>query len=84
MFGIREYPVNISDTPGESLGSEVRRMRNSRGLTQTELGNLVGVSLTSIHNIEKGTHSPIETIVKIATALGYDTHVSFVEKDQQV
>lgn len=73
----------ISDAPGEILGSEVRRMRNSRGLTQAELGKLVGISSTSIYNIERGTHSPIETIVQIATVLGYEVHVSFEEKQEQ-
>ncbi len=81
MFGVLEYPVIIkSDSLGELLGQEVRRMRTSRDLTQSELGKLVGLSLTSIHNIEKGTHSPIEKIVQIATALGYEMHVSFEEK----
>jgi DNA-binding XRE family transcriptional regulator len=81
MFGILEYPVIISsDTLGELLGQEVRRMRISRKLTQTELGNLIGVSKNSIHNIEKGTFAPIETIVQIATVLGYDMHVSFEDK----
>lgn len=76
--------MNISDAPGEILGQEVRRMRTSRNLTQAELGKLVGISSTSIYNIEKGTHTPLETIVQIATVLGYDVYVSFVEKEQQV
>lgn len=59
-------------------------MRLSRNLTQAELGELIGISKNSIFNIEKGTHTPLETIVQIATALGYDMYVSFVEKDQQV
>lgn len=41
----------------ERLGQLVRTIRQSRGLTQAELANRVGLSRTSVTNIEAGTQA---------------------------
>jgi transcriptional regulator with XRE-family HTH domain len=52
------------------LGQIVREFRKQRGLTQRELGQSVGVTLSQISNIETG-HTPpsLETLVRIARTL---------------
>lgn len=56
-------------------------MRESRGLSMSELAELAGVSRTHIWQIENGKSSPtVEWLRKIASALGCALRISFVEK----
>ena len=53
---------------------ELNRMR--KGLTQTALARLAGVSQPVIDRIESGEHSPtIETLIKLANALDVELMV---------
>jgi DNA-binding XRE family transcriptional regulator len=53
-------------------------LRKENHMTQKELANLTGMTQTSISNIEKGISKPtIETIKKIADALGVRLVISF-------
>jgi len=55
----------------ETLGDRVRRYRVAKGLTQAELGKLVGASQRMINYYEvHGVSLPPGLIVKIADALG--------------
>jgi transcriptional regulator with XRE-family HTH domain len=60
---------------GGAVGEEVRRnlreIRESRGLTQAELGIRAGVGAASVSHFETGQRAPsLETLVKLADALG--------------
>ena len=44
------------------FGEKVRRLRNEKGLSQTELGKLAGVSRQTISLIERGDYSPSVTL----------------------
>ena len=46
------------DAQIKSLGAEVKRIRQSRNLSQAELASRVGVRQPIISRIEKGTHVP--------------------------
>lgn len=53
------------------LGIAVKEIRIKKGLTQTALSELCGLSQTSLSYIEKGTKNPSYTsLKKIAKALG--------------
>lgn len=53
------------------FGRKLKELRISRGLTQTELGVMVGVTKVSICCYEKGTRTPtLETLIDLADALG--------------
>lgn len=53
------------------VGSYIRKLRKSRGLTQKELGEMVGVGDGTISRWENGQRKPVpENIAKIADALG--------------
>lgn len=57
-------------TAKRTLGAQIRRYRIEKGLTQTQLGNLVGVSQRVVAYYEvKGVSPPPELLVKIADAL---------------
>ena len=53
-----------------TIGDNIRRFRKREGLTQQQLGDKLGVSQSAIGQFEKGTSLKIETIQKIAVALG--------------
>lgn len=54
----------------ETIGLRLRQARKDKGLSQNELGALVGVSGTAIMRYEKGEREPkIEQLQKIAGAL---------------
>jgi transcriptional regulator with XRE-family HTH domain len=57
-----------------AIGSELRDGRLAAGLTQRELGDLVGISPSEISRIERAQspHVSYETLVLIASALGLD------------
>jgi transcriptional regulator with XRE-family HTH domain len=60
----------------ESLGDRIRRRRLAKGLTQTELGRLIGVSQRVVAYYElKGSSPPPGILVKIADVLAVSTDV---------
>ncbi|WP_285814846.1 helix-turn-helix domain-containing protein [Thomasclavelia cocleata] len=57
----------------ESVGLNIRRLRQEKGLTIKELGNLCGISEPNMGNYERGVRNPkLETLKKIAKALQVD------------
>lgn len=58
------------------IGSKIKELRESKNLTQDELGELVGVKKAQISKIENNfTNARFETILKVFRAL--DTKVKF-------
>jgi len=52
------------------IGANIKKYRKEFALNQEELGNAVGLSRTSIVNIEAGKQSPtIETLLKLCSIL---------------
>lgn len=61
------------------LGKSIRAIRKMAGLTQDDLAQRIGLSRTSITNIELGRQAISETTINaIAQALGYEVRISFV------
>jgi transcriptional regulator with XRE-family HTH domain len=55
----------------EQLGSELRRIREERGLTVEELAERSGISTTTIRAVERGTREARgDTVAKLARPLG--------------
>lgn len=54
----------------ERFGSRIKRLREKVGMSQTELGNAVGVALQTVFRWEAGIRSPrMEEVARIAAAL---------------
>lgn len=53
-----------------SIGQQIRKARDERGLTQTELAIKAGVSRPTVARVELGVATSIATLEKIADALG--------------
>lgn len=55
----------------QRFGSQVRKIRKQKNISQHQLALKAGLDLTSINEIENGSRSPmLKTIWKIANALG--------------
>lgn len=50
---------------------DIRRLRKSRGLTQTQLGVLCGMGKSQISRMEKGELGSPETLARVLEPLGY-------------
>jgi transcriptional regulator with XRE-family HTH domain len=62
----------------ELVGSNVRRIRRAKGLTQEQLAELSGFSQQYISGLEQGRRNPtIVTIYELATVLGV-SHIELV------
>ncbi len=62
-----------------SIGYIIKTTRIAKGLTQTQLADEAGVRLATISDIEQGkANFQINTLVRIATALGYHIDIRFV------
>lgn len=63
---------------------KIKEFRRSQGLTQEELGKLVGASNVSISLYERGEQSPdIEMLKKLATALNTSVDALLDHNQQQ-
>ena len=52
------------------IGEAIKQARQSKNLTQEELGNLIGVQRAQISRIEKGKNLTFSTIARVFKAMG--------------
>lgn len=58
-------------TLSSRFGSQVRKQRTKRGMSQLSLAQKSGLDLTTINEIENGNREPmLKTVWRIANALG--------------
>ncbi len=55
--------------PQTTFGAMLRRFREEAGMTQKDLGNMVGMFPQAVARIESGTSPNWETAVRLAAAL---------------
>lgn len=59
-----------ADTPAAKFAANVERLRESRGMTQEQLGWASGLHQTAVARIESGERKPtFNTILKLAAGL---------------
>ena len=68
--GATSTPANVTRSPSEPVGQQIRELRRSRGLTLTDLATAIGRSVGHLSELERGV-SPItlDTLDKIARTL---------------
>ena len=67
------------------IGEKLKRLRTSKGLTQTELGRIAGISYIQIGRYEKNTSNPTSRIFKkLADALEVDTNYFFANPSADI
>ena len=55
----------------------LKKLRQSRGMTQTQVGILAGMTKSQVSRMENGTLGSPETVERILAALGYDLVLEF-------
>ena len=64
------------------LASEIRSLREKKGLSQRQLAELVGTTQSAIARLEGGRISPsLPTLDRIANALGAEVTVTFTDTE---
>lgn len=66
------------------LGGRLADIRLSRNLTQAQLANEAGVSLSSIKRLEAGQNTSLDTFLRVLRALGLTNHLATVLPDPTV
>lgn len=65
-------PPEVLETPAQ-IGAAIKSRRASRGITQSDLEIMTGISQANISRIEKGSRDAgISTYLRIFEALGID------------
>ena len=68
----------------ESVGKNIQFYRKQRGLTQEQLAEAVGVSLSSIKQIERGKSYPLmENFINICKTLGVPADFIIADLDKK-
>ena len=63
------------------LGKNVKRLRQNRGLTQTELASEVGISTRTLSDIENGKGNPgMETVQRLGEACQVESLIELLEE----
>lgn len=61
----------VPEKEGKGLGGRIRRFREMAGLSQTELGEKLGVSYQQVQKYERGANRvSVETLVRMGRILG--------------
>ena len=75
--GTQKREVFESELKIELLGHAIKQARQERKLTQSQLGELVGVQKAQISRLEHSiTNARLETILKVFDALGAKVNFS--------
>ncbi|HIM57374.1 MAG TPA: XRE family transcriptional regulator [Candidatus Latescibacteria bacterium] len=63
--------LGVESPHNEAVGTQVRHLRQTKGITQHDLAQEAGLSVDHIGKIERGTTSPtVEALARIAGGLG--------------
>ena len=60
------------------LGRKIERVRRLRGMSQTELGELLGITKQAVSKMEQNENIDDERLEKIASALGVTVDLSLI------
>lgn len=67
----------------KELGERIRQYRIARDLTQTELANMCGISLSTETRIENGEDTKFSNIIKIMNALNISENLDVLIPEQK-
>ena len=70
------------DTTMNSIGEQIKKYRVARGITQEQLGNLVGVTTQAVSRWERGGTPDVEILPALSEILGVSIDTLFGLEDQ--
>lgn len=64
------------------IGERLRELREARGWTQGEMGEVLGISRQGISELENGkSRITLDRLTRVLDKLGYELELFFVRKD---
>jgi len=89
QINISEISYDESEKPKRDVYKDVQNMiiaeRKKQKVTQKQLAEKTGISQANICNIERGINHPtIDSLIKIADALGKQLVISFTETEEMI
>ena len=75
----KEFIVEIQQEQNlvdyQKVGQRIQKLRKEKGLSQEQLSEQIGISLSFLGHIERGTRvASVETLARICKALDADMH----------
>lgn len=69
----------MNEEARKQIGALIKKLRQEQGISQTELGKVIGVPKQGIYAIEKGIQGNAEVLNKLLNRLGHRLKIT-VEK----
>lgn len=77
----KNFSGDMTTEQRRALAAQVRKLRQDRGWSQSELAELANVTRQTVSNLERGTVPQLETLRRLLDVLGVET--AAVEFDEQ-
>lgn len=65
-----------------AVGAAIKAIRKQSGLSQGEVAQKAGISIDTVSRIERGENGELETLERIAEALGFTDVVRMIRADE--
>ena len=72
-YGLGEQNADERTATADGMGERLSALRTERGLTKAALARLVGISPSTVADIEKGAQTGVDVLESLAKALGVST-----------
>ena len=83
--GTKKRDLYEFDLKLDVLGDMIKQLRNEKKLTQTQLGEMIGVKRSEISKLERGSRNmTITTVLKIFRGLKADIKFKIETKDDEL
>lgn len=84
MYLVCEFLFSILGDEGDMIGKRIKRLRQEKGYSITELGRLADVSKSYLSQLERGlqTNPSLQFLVKVSKPL--DTSIDFLLQESKV
>jgi len=79
-----DFRLATADEIGEELGQRLKKARQAQGLQQVELALRAGISRNTLLALESHGKASMNTLIRVAIALGQPEHLQSVFVVQQV
>jgi XRE family transcriptional regulator, master regulator for biofilm formation len=81
MYNVNRFLFSIIGDEGDMIGKKIKRLRQQKGYSITELGRLADVSKPYLSQLERGlqTNPSLQFLVKVSAPL--DTSIDYLLKD---
>lgn len=77
LWTVAKPKIRTADFP--EVGALVRSARKAAGLSQEQVAERSKVGMQAVYNAERGANSTIDTLTKIAKALGYENLIAMIQ-----